>query len=335
LSDSGLPHFAEQRQKTKIHRVQVENKAGTVAFAGHRASDFREGREDCVRETCYVQPSGAKRVKIEEITIRSLGELIDMTTPNEPDPASGRLRDNSVYRGMPDKDWRLLSSLDRLGGAEQPHAKAHLEEHLLRNFVRFGKPFLPKQNENIWELMCIAEHHGLPTRLLDWTHSPLVAAHFATLNRERKNDRVIWRLNWQLLHEHFGLRTLSFLVEDLEALLRERGYDSGWDFIAGKIPRRKRFACLLEPPAFTERLSVQSGAFTVASVKNKTFDAFLHECGLRQALSRFVIPADRVGFVRDQLDLATVSERRLFPGLDGISAELKRYYAASGDDAAE
>jgi hypothetical protein len=275
---------------------------------------------------------GGCRVKVEEIKIRSLGELIDKTTPCEPDPESGRLRDNSVYRGMADKDWRLLSSLDRLGGTEPPHGKAHLEEHLLRNFMRFGKPFLPKQNENLWELMCIAEHHGLPTRLLDWTHSPLVAAHFATLNQESGNDRVIWRLNWRMLHEHFRLRPLSFLVEDLDALLRERGYQSGWEFIGKEPPSERHFACLLEPPAFTERLSVQAGAFTIGSSKNKAFDSFLEESGLEGALSRLIISADRVNYIRDQLDLASVSERRLFPGLDGISAELCRYYSASRED---
>jgi hypothetical protein len=51
---------------------------------------------------------------------------------------------------------------------------------------------------------------------------------------------------------------------------------------------------------------------------------------LLDAVSQFVIPAERVNYIRDQLDLCTVDERRLFPGLDGIAAELRRYYSASG-----
>lgn len=80
---------------------------------------------------------------VQTITVNSLGELFDRCTPNEPDPASGRLRDNSVYRGVPQANARLLTSLDRLGGSEPAHTKAHLEEHLLRNFLRYGNPFLP------------------------------------------------------------------------------------------------------------------------------------------------------------------------------------------------
>ncbi|MGV3773541.1 MAG: FRG domain-containing protein, partial [Verrucomicrobiales bacterium] len=116
---------------------------------------------------------------MKHLIVKSLGDLIDIATPNEPDPVSGRLRDNSVYRGMACKDWRLITSLDRLGGTNPPHTKTHLEEHILRNFLRHARPFI-SNSSNLWELMVVAEHHGVPTRLLDWTHSPLIAAHFAT-----------------------------------------------------------------------------------------------------------------------------------------------------------
>jgi len=69
---------------------------------------------------------------------QELGDLLDKATPNEPVPASGRLRDISVYRGVSCAEHSLLSSLDRLGGIGSLHSKAHLEEHLLRNFLRYG-----------------------------------------------------------------------------------------------------------------------------------------------------------------------------------------------------
>jgi hypothetical protein len=257
--------------------------------------------------------------------VRSLGELLDHATPREVDHASGRFRENAVYRGMGNADWRLLTSLDRLGGTEPPHTKAHLEEHILRNFIRFGRPYLPPQN--LWEMLVIAEHHGLPTRLLDWTHSPLVALHFATLGERPGIDRIIWKLDWQKMHEHFGLKPVAFLVEDLDETIRERGCGSFWEFLNAK--EQELFACLLDPPSVTDRLSVQSGTFTLCSVKNRTFDEILRESGLGSALTRFVIPGERVDYIRDQLDLCTITERRLFPGLDGIAAELRRYYSAS------
>ena len=262
------------------------------------------------------------------IEVKSLGDLLDKTTPAEPDSASGRFRDMSVYRGVAHKEGPLLSSLDRLGGLDQPHSKTHLEEHLLRNFIRYGKPFLPEGRENLWEIMVIAEHHGLPTRLLDWTQSPLVAAHFATLPAGDA-DRAVWRLNWKIVHEKFSLRKLVFLVEDLDALLKERGLPATWDFLNAKISSKQEFVCVLEPPAVTQRLAVQSGVFTLCSSKDRSLDQILVAHGLSDALTAFVIPADHVDYIRDQLDLCTLDERRLFPGLDGIAAELRRYYSSS------
>ncbi len=262
--------------------------------------------------------------------VQSLGDLLDRATPNEPDAASGRLRDTAIYRGVASTDGRLFSSLDRLGGTEPPHTKAHLEEHLLRNFIRYGRPFLPEGRENLWEIMVIAEHHGLPTRLLDWTHSPLVAAHFATLASKEGMDRTVWKLNWKAVHKKFGLRDLVFLVDDLDALLKERGLPSAWEFL-NKPPADKQFVCVLEPPAVTQRLAVQSGVFTLCATKDQSLDQILEENGLSEAVTQFVIPAVKTDYVRDQLDLCTLDERRLFPGLDGIAAELRRYYSASGE----
>ena len=110
----------------------------------------------------------------------SLGDLIDQVTPPRPQPATGRWRDSVVYHGAPDATSPLLTSLDRLGGVAPPHTKAHLEAHILRNFIRHARPYLSSPPANDWELLVTAQHHGVPTRLLDWTYSSLIAAHFAT-----------------------------------------------------------------------------------------------------------------------------------------------------------
>jgi FRG domain len=79
---------------------------------------------------------------IPEIKIKSLGELIDRVTPSEPDPEIRRRRDYGVYRGVSDSTWPLVTSLDQLGGINPPHTKADLEEHILRNFIRYSRPYL-------------------------------------------------------------------------------------------------------------------------------------------------------------------------------------------------
>ena len=268
----------------------------------------------------------------QEIEIRSLGDLINQATPPKRDPVSGRRRVNHVYRGVADTKWSLLTSLDRLGGCEPPHTKAHLEEHILRNFMRYARPFLPQTNSSHWELLVSAQHHGAPTRLLDWTFSPLIAAHFATLCGQPNCDRVVWRLDWFAVHEHFGLKPLAFLVSDLDEALQKFSYNSAWDLFRTK-QMEKPFVCMLEPPALDARIIAQSAAFTLSSTKTKGLDEILRENRLTRCLTKFIIRANKIDFIRDQLDLCGIDERKIFPDLDGVAAEIARYYSATGEEA--
>ena len=263
---------------------------------------------------------------ITEVTVTSLGDLIDKVTPTEPDPRTGRRRDSGVYRGDGDASWPLLTSLDKLGGVNPPHSKADLEEHILRNFLRYSRPYLSQTPANEWEVLVAAQHHGLPTRLLDWTYSPLVAAHFATLDSERRSDRAVWRLDWKRVHQYFRLPELALLIQDLEHMLgRDRPLTPSTLFSAP--PDTKPFACMLEPPSLNPRIVAQSATFTLCSDKRQPFDRFLEKNGLGSALTKFIIPAQETARFRDQLDLVDVDERRLFPDLDGVAAEMRRYYS--------
>ena len=268
---------------------------------------------------------------IQEVRVESLGALVDCTTPTEYDLASGRLRSTTVFRGAKSTQWGLLTSLDRLGGIDPAHTKGHLEEHILRNFIRYSRPHLMQQPYNEWELMVTAQHHGLPTRLLDWSYSPLVAAHFATLGGDPAMDRVIWRLDWRCLHEYFGLPPVALLVQDLDQLLRKQGVDTPWTLFDPPEGGHARMMCMIDPPALDDRIVVQAAAFTLSTDKTRSFDETMRDLGLQHALTRFVIPAGRVNHLRDQLDLVTIDERRLFPDLDGVAAEMRRYYDASAE----
>lgn len=267
---------------------------------------------------------------IEEVRIDSLGQLLDLVTPEEHDPVSGRIRDTSVYRGSGHATWPLLTSLDRLGGIDPPHTKAHLEEHILRNFIRYSRSFLRTPPANEWELLVAAQHHGVPTRLLDWSYSPLIAAHFATLAGPADTDKVIWRLNWRRVHEHFGLPPLAFLVQDLAAMLHARGIHSMGELMARPDHDGARVVCMLDPPALDDRIVAQSATFVISTDKTQPVDGILRQEGLSSALTRYVIPGERVNFIRDQLDLCALDERKLFPDLDGVAAQLRRYYSPSG-----
>ena len=261
-------------------------------------------------------------MSIKSVAIHSLGELIDCVTPEKPDPVTGRRRDAGVYRGAYDANAPLLTSLDRLGG-DTPHAKGDLESHILRNFIRYSRPFLGREPANDWEHLVSAQHHGAPTRLLDWTYSPLVAAFFATRAGE-DCDRVVWRLDWQPVHEKFGLPPRSLMPSELGEMFEKGAHFSPWDLFEARD--RHKFAALIEPPSLDTRLVTQSAVFTLSSAKTMSLDAFLAKHGLEKSLTKFVIASKDVGRFRDQLDLVGMDERRLFPDLDGVAASLRRYY---------
>jgi hypothetical protein len=264
-------------------------------------------------------------VPIREIRVETLGQLVDEITPREPDPVTGRRRYSGIFHGSTDASYPLLTSLDRLGGVTPPHTKADLEEHILRSFVRYSRPYLTNEPHSEWELLVVAQHHRVPTRLLDWSYSPLVAAHFATGSRHGECDRAVWALDWHQLHRAFGFSELALLIDELGAVRNGPGA-TPWDLFRESGGRRE-FACMIDPPSISPRIVAQAGVFTLASDKSRSFDAFLEEHGLGEALTRYVIPADLVSFFREQLDLVGMDERRIFPDLHGVAEELRRYYS--------
>jgi hypothetical protein len=179
---------------------------------------------------------------------------------------------------------------------------------------------------NDWEVLVAAQHHGLPTRLLDWTYSPFVAAHFATVEPTIATDRAVWRLDWKAVHRRFELPELALLIQDLEGVLGGSRPFTPFALFAMRADARP-FACMLEPPSLDARIVAQSAAFTICSDKRQSFDRFLEAHDLGGTLTKLVIPAKEAGRIRDQLDLVSVDERRLFPDLDGVASYLRRYYS--------
>jgi hypothetical protein len=135
----------------------------------------------------------------------------------------------------------------------------------------------------------------------------------------------VWRLDWQRVHRHFGFPPRALLIEDFVNLFGD-GQFTPWSCFAHKEPDRS-FAAMIEPSSLDERIVVQRGTFTLTSDTCRSFDAFLEAQGLADTLTKFVFPAERTTYLRDQLDIAGIDERRLFPDLDGVAAELRRYYS--------
>jgi hypothetical protein len=262
---------------------------------------------------------------VEEIRVSSWGELQERLFADAWHPELRRFRSDFAYRGRNDVDEDLRTSLLRLGG--EP---ASIELHLLRNFRKYAQredvPF-----DSVWNWLALAQHHGLPTRLLDWTYSPYVAAHFATSRLEFfDRDGVVWMVDYVRAQEEAPRRLCEVLGEQgMNVFTAELLEDAAGGLRALAGLAGDDYVLFLEPPSLNERIVNQYALFSLMSRPEARLDEWLES--RPQLARRLVIPAALKWEVRDKLDQANISERVLFPGLDGLSRWLARYYAPRAD----
>lgn len=252
-----------------------------------------------------------------EIVVETWAELTNALYHDSWATSLQRYRSSYVYRGLEDKDFELTSTLNRLG-------ESHLEKHLLRNFRKYSQ--LEDDTKSIWNWLALAQHHGLPTRLLDWTYSPLVALHFATANFLNFNmDGIIWAVNY--------VDTKNYLPDQLSVVIEDEGshiftaemLDRAVTSLRGlNRLRKEHYAVFFEPPSIDQRIVNQYAVFSMMSDPNITINQWLERVNVKYF--KIIIPAGLKWEIRDKLDQSNINERVLFPGLDGLATWLKRHY---------
>ena len=179
---------------------------------------------------------------MKETVIRNWSDLQNAIFEDVWDPAIMRYRANFVYRGMSKASWSLFPSLNRACSHD-----LKLEKQLLRSLKKYGYADLQGVT-SFWQTAALAQQFGLPTRLLDWTYSPLVAAHFATEDVGMYDrDGVIWcadidRINEALpraLRERLKERQTGIFTMDMLDRIGS-GYDAltAFSMISSAIFRR-------------------------------------------------------------------------------------------------
>ncbi len=97
-----------------------------------------------------------------------------------------------MFRGQSNFSWNLLPSIARLNPELSPikhnNGWQGIEDYLLGEFKRYASMHLKQEPKNKLEWMIQAQHHGLPTRLLDWSTNPLKALYFAVENSKHLNS---------------------------------------------------------------------------------------------------------------------------------------------------
>lgn len=236
-----------------------------------------------------------------------------------------RFRSVNAYRGISDKNYGLETSIQRIG-----RKPSEVENHLIRNFQKYSPiNTLVDNYNNIWNWISLGQHHGLPTRFLDWTFSPNVALHFMTDDITTfSKDGVIWIVNFVEIKKH--------LPEDLREKLDKQNTLSFTSFelekhIGNSIDEIKEYEkvhgdglLFFEPPSIDDRIVNQFAMFSFMlnpdSDKKKWLENRPH------LYKRIIIPSALKWEIRDKLDQSNITERIIYPGLDGISKWLNRWY---------
>jgi hypothetical protein len=194
-----------------------------------------------------------------------------------------------IYRGMRSSKFTLIPGIGRIvpPGDATRESREFNEQEIFKLFQEKALPFLDFIPTNDWDWLAIAQHHGLPTRLMDWTRNPLVACYFAIEEEDCAEDSVI-----------FAYHNNRYINTE-----KSRG-----PFAYKKVAR-------FIPKHLTRRITVQAGLFTIHPDPYQPFDA--------EELERIIIP-NRIRYeLKTILNLYGIDRYSLFPDLDGLSAHIK------------
>ncbi len=262
---------------------------------------------------------------IKTVEISDMNSLFDMVSEQEFRKDLGRNRNLYVYRGQPDADFPLSTSLQR----NCKEKRKILEPCILRNFTKYAALEEPSIEKSVWQQMIFGQHHGLPTRLLDWSFSPLIGLHFSVtetnMDEMEKHDSAVWRTDIHELHELlpekykktaekysttvFSVDMLSEICDSLNQYDEDMGNSS---------------MLMIEPPSVDVRIVNQYSFFSAIPTDMEDIEGFLDKN--TENTVKYVIKKELRWQVRDMLDHQNISERIVYPGLDGLSRWLGRHY---------
>jgi len=241
-----------------------------------------------------------KRIGIREYLIRELHEYIDHIDRYY------AAENYYLFRGQRE-DWNLLPKLSRLSPM---HSIFETEKSIFRDFNLESAPYLNPLPQNDWDRLAIAQHHGVPTRLLDWTKNPLAALWFAVRDTpvNLKKHGVVW----------------IFKPESKDII----------DDTQKSDPFRGTRTKVFEPTHVTTRIKAQDGVFTIHKYIDRIDDfiAFNNQQVYKRRLEKIKVPTSKFARIRTQLHRCGVHSASMFPDLDGLASFVTWRHSMQDDE---
>lgn len=201
-----------------------------------------------------------------------------------------------LYRGQRDAMWKLESGVERYNRKFiLSQKRVDVERKILSQFKLRAIPYLEVNRipTNDWEWLSIAQHYGLPTRLLDWTRNPLFALFFAVSNSNSDRDAVVYAYSHGRNPIDISSRRDPMSIDKIE---------------------------VFEPPHLSQRVALQNSVFTAEPIFENSKNSWQEQA----KIIRWMVPADSINNIRRELEAMGVDESSLFPGLDAICSSLRR-----------
>ena len=229
--------------------------------------------------------------------------------------------DDVWYRGVSHVKYGLIPKVyrDRLWERHEDY-----EWWLCVDFENRARPFIPNHhNYSVWDWYFTMQHYGLPTRLLDWTTGSLIALYFAVRKPENTYIPSVYFMNPYWFDEFVYKKKNSEGVvynTDVKAISEE--HESRLLSYLGKWKDSPPFPLCIEPAAIDTRIHAQKSVFTI---HGKHIDPFriLARHNDEAQIVKIRFSTENASYLKGQLDGMGISEGTLFPGLEGISEDLK------------
>ena len=232
---------------------------------------------------------------------------------------------HSWFRGHSRKYDNLTPGVFR--PARRTRLKERPERTYIEDFKRAAPALVtntPEWNDNLAWLF-LAQHHGLPTRLLDWTQNVLVALYFVT--DQPKEDGELWAMDPYALNEKSEIVDRIATANDtlVQYLADEAVYTP--QVMMERYMVVQSYPIALLPPMTFPRIVSQLSAFTIHPPLHN-HNSIPELLTLEIHLVRYIIPAERKVHLRQDLAKLGIMRRTLFQDLDSLSISIIEEYDA-------
>jgi hypothetical protein len=234
--------------------------------------------------------------------------------------------ENWAFRGQAHAGWVLNNAIERTGFIQFYQG---IEAEFLAEFQRGARNYLSKDETpaHLIEWLALMQHHGAPTRLLDLTKSPFIAAYFAFEHCHEKDGHSvgIWGININHLRDK-AIEILS--AEFGEALQQNKNLINEQLFERIFYENNKALVFPVEPFRMNRRYSLQQSIFVSTGTSEQPFMEQLLFLGddISKAVVKIEIPCSCKKQAMRDLQQMNLHRASLFPDLDGYALSLKLRY---------